>query len=102
MSNFVNITSMVYIKNSDLIDWSGEYKDYRVDQQGIFIMNRGRYMFSIYGPLHVIVQAGNRLHVLKDTIILDLEQYDLVRLLHLEHKREFYETTVLLHRCAKK
>lgn len=98
MNPLVNITSMVYIKECSLVGWSGTYNDYTVTKDGIFVLNPGRYRFNLYGPLHIAVQTRSSQYLLKDTLIIELEQYDLVRLLHLEHKREFYETVVLLSR----
>lgn len=90
---------MVYVKNSSMAGWSGPYRDYTVTRDGIFVLNPGMYTFVLYGPMHIAVSAGpGRTMVLQNTLSMQLEQYDLVRLMHIEPRREFYGTTVLVFR----
>lgn len=98
-AELINITSMVYVKNSFALGWSGPYSDYRVTKDGIFVLNPGMYTFVLYGPLHIAVRpCHGRTYVLQNALSMELRQYELVRLLHVEPMRELYDTTVLLLR----
>jgi hypothetical protein len=46
-----NVTSMVYIKNSTIVGFSGEYTDFSVFKDYIFIHVDGLYLVAKYGTV---------------------------------------------------
>ena len=101
----VNVTTMLYVKESSVVGYSGEYKDYvldyplrtiRIQKTGVYSITLGGDLAAIKGAVHAVVRGVS--HALDDAIsVISLTRGDLLQFMMSMDKRDNSDILLLAY-----